>query len=378
MKKALSVILAVILVLSMAPLCFAAGENYDTLADWKIRIAVPDHTTAVLKGSEYYIYAQHEDSIPYVMLRPYRYDSEEVFLEDFTEYMRQQYADLKVTSEAAQKVIGNKRCREIDYTYTVSGYDVKDRRVAMTVDGLTYMFASKEIEANGMTIGSMLDDVVAGCEFLGPGAASVLVGENAQEFDRDYLAVYAPVLEPYRMFLQGAEPDGVDTTERGDYYFILGETGISYMCRDGGTLGCCLKDMDGNGVPELLIGATGAEYYDETLIYDMFTLEGDTPVRVLASSDRVRYYLCEDDLILHEGSGGAAYNLSILYALNGSRLELATGIVMADLECFLVYEDREDLFSNRKPGDLSITREAYYELMEKMESLTVPMDLMPF
>ena len=51
-----------------------AGDNYDTLADWEIRIAVPDDTTAVLKGNEYYIYAQHEGSIPYVMLRPYRYD----------------------------------------------------------------------------------------------------------------------------------------------------------------------------------------------------------------------------------------------------------------------------------------------------------------
>ena len=51
-----------------------AGDNYDTLADWEIRIAVPDDTTAVLKENEYYIYAQHEGSIPYVMLRPYRYD----------------------------------------------------------------------------------------------------------------------------------------------------------------------------------------------------------------------------------------------------------------------------------------------------------------
>lgn len=177
MKKLLSVILVFVLVLSITPSSFA---NTDTLADWNIRITVPDGKTAVLKGSEYYIYGQQEGSIPYVMLRPYRYDDPEEFITDFTEYMRGQYSDLTVTSPATRKTIGNKRCWEIDYGYTVSGYDVRDRRMVFTVDGLTYMFASKEIVSNGMTIGSMLDDVVADCELLGPGAESVMVeGEPA-------------------------------------------------------------------------------------------------------------------------------------------------------------------------------------------------------
>jgi hypothetical protein len=136
--------------------------------------------------------------------------------------------------------------------------------------------------------------------------------------------------------------------------------------------------MDGNGIPELLIGATGAEYYDESLIYDMFTLEEGRPVRILVSSARIRYYLCEDDLILHEGSGGAPYNLSILFYLKNNRLELATGIVMADSECFEVYEDRESFFTERKQSDRSITREEYYDKMEALKTATVPMDLMPF
>ena len=167
MKKTVSALCFLLLLsLLLSPLCFAAGDNYDTLADWNIRVAVPDGTTAVLQGNEYYIYAQHEGSIPYVMIRPYGYDDEQTFLADFTEYMREHYPDLRVTSDAAQKSFGGKSCFEIDYTYKVSGYDVLDRRIVKTVDGLTYMFASKEIEANGMTIGSMLDDVVADCEFL--------------------------------------------------------------------------------------------------------------------------------------------------------------------------------------------------------------------
>ena len=492
MKKLFSLVLAIVLSLSFASPGFA--DNTDTISNWNIRISVPEGKTAVLKGSEYYIYGQHEGSIPYVMLRTYRYDSAEKFITDFTQYMQQQYSDLRVTAPAEQKTIGNKRCYEIDYGYTVSGYEVKDRRVIITAGETTYMFASKEIESKGMIVGSMLDDVVADCELLGPEAESVLVDsefmlvtglsgmrealnngaaiysvyytdgygfsvseftttdpeemkalwkavsriqlgaptsmsitdwyplivfnlddgtrygarfeghcltirrdnyelENADEFwamtgtlvqkytqgnKHNYLEDYTPVLDSYFSFLNGTEPTEMSTTERGDYYFVLGETGISEMSRNGGKLGFWLHDMDGNGIPELLIGANGAEYYDESLIYDMFTLEEGIPVRILASSARIRYYLCEDDLILHEGSGGAPYNLSILYYLKNNRLELATGIVMADSECFEVYEDRESFFTERKQSDRSITREEYYDKMEALKTATVPMDLMPF
>ena len=225
--------------------------------------------------------------------------------------------------------------------------------------------------------GKIVGDVYVGSKSYEQWASIIEKNLGGTDFSM-FLKEYAPVLDTYRMFFNGSEPESMDTTERGDYYCLLGETGISEMSRNGGEIGCCLKDLDGNGVPELLIGATGAEYYDEALIYDMFTLENGVPVRVLVSSARVRYYLAEEDLILHEGSGGAAYNLSLLYYLQGSELELATGIVMADAECYKVYEDRESLFSERKPSDQNITREEYFDLMEKMEGLTVPMELVPF
>ena len=167
MKK-LIVCLCMILVFSLAlsPLCYAAGDNYDTLADWDIRIAVPDGTTAVLEGRNYYIYAQHTGSIPYVMLTANKYASEAAFFADFTPYMQEQYPDLEVTSDMEKVVIGGKSGYETDYSYTVSGHEVTDRRIAITVNGLTYMFASKEVADLGMTIGTMLEDVIADCVFL--------------------------------------------------------------------------------------------------------------------------------------------------------------------------------------------------------------------
>ena len=205
--------------------------------------------------------------------------------------------------------------------------------------------------------GKIVDEVYVGSMSYDQWAAVI---EKNLDDSEDYLPDYAPVLDTYRVFLDGAEPEEMDTTEQGDYYYLLGETGISEMSRNGGELGYCLIDLDRNGIPELLIGATGAEYFDETLIYDLFTLENGIPVRVLASSARVRYYLCEENLILHEGSGGASYNMSVLYCLRGSELELVSGIVMADGNCFKVVEERESLFMDRLPSDRSIPKDEYY------------------
>ena len=206
-KNGIALFLVLALILMLAPFGFAAGENYDTLADWNIRIAVPDNTTAVLKGSEYYIYAQKEGSIPYVMLTTYRYSSVEKFLSDFTAFMQGKYADLEVTAEAAQKTIGNKSCYEVDYRYSVSGNEVKDRRIVLYVDGLVYLFASKEVEARGMTVGSMLEDIVADCVFLSQPAEEPPVPEDEPVLANAYLYCEKSGMPKYWLDFTGAMAD---------------------------------------------------------------------------------------------------------------------------------------------------------------------------
>ena len=167
MKKALTVI-CFLLVMAMlfAPFCSAEGADSDTLVDWNIRIPVPEGTTAVLKGNYYYIYAQKAGSIPYVMVSAYHYESMDKLIQDLDALMREQYKDLEVTTELHERTIGEKDCLEIGYGYTISGNVVRDRRIFTSCDDLFYMFASKEVEARGMVIGTMLEDVVAGCRFL--------------------------------------------------------------------------------------------------------------------------------------------------------------------------------------------------------------------
>jgi len=167
MKKVLSLILVFCIFLGFCPAALSERENNgDALEGWNIRINVPGNAAAVLDGGEYYLYAQQEGSIPYVMVKTYRTDDAAAFLNEFTAFMKKQYPDLKVTSDTHEVMFGEKSCLETDYSYQVSGYDVRDRRVVMVTNGTAYLFTSKEIEELGMTVGSMLDDVVTNCELI--------------------------------------------------------------------------------------------------------------------------------------------------------------------------------------------------------------------
>ena len=385
MKKQFSLILTIILILSLTPIALA--DNTDTISAWNIRISVPEGKTAVLKGSEYDICGQLGPGTESVLI-----DSDFMLVTGLSE-MRKALKD-GATVESVYYTDG--------YGFSVSEFTTTDPDEMKALwDVLTKIRLGAPTNMSitdwyPLIVFNLDDGTRYGARFEGH-CLSIRRDkyelENADEFwtltgtlvqkytqgtKRNFLVDYAPVLNSYFSFLSGKEPTEMSTTERGDYYFVLGETGISEMSRNGGQLGFWLHDMDGNGIPELLIGATGAEFYDESLIYDMFTLEEGTPVRIFASSARIRYYLCEDDLILYEGSGGAPYNLSILYYLKNNRLELATGIVMADSECFEVHEDRESFFTDRRQSDRRISREEYYDKMEKLEAATVHMDLMPF
>lgn len=175
MKKTSIVLAAVFaLVISSSPVCAAAEEdfNYDTLADWDIKIDVPPNTVAALSSDgNYYIYTQDYESIPYVLVRAYTdYADEDDFINGyFTDYMAEGYDDLEVVQEFQPVSIGDRDYYAIQYGYTVQGYDVTDIRFVKTVDDTTYMFASKEIEELDMSVGDALLYVCENCVFLRDG-----------------------------------------------------------------------------------------------------------------------------------------------------------------------------------------------------------------
>ncbi len=69
------------------------------------------------------------------------------------------------------------------------------------------------------------------------------------------------------------------------------------------TPGWLLRDLDGDGTPELLLGADWGDGH--TVIFNIYRLDGAKAVRVVDGWNRSRYFLCSDGTLAHEWSGGA-------------------------------------------------------------------------
>ena len=286
MRKTVSILCPVLLLCLMLVSVGCAGEeNVDTLTGWNIKIEVPEGATAVLEGNEYYIYAQQAGEIPYVMVRTYRYDNETELIRDFTAYMTGQYADLKVTADATKKTIGDKECYEIDYAYTISGYDVTDRRIVMVVDGTAYMFGSKEIDSLGMTIGSMLDDVVANCTFLTDAAS-----EQGSGLADGYLYSLTNGMPKYWLDISGVADNklalhcyfrsGDPTFYESCYFLDLS----SAVVTENDLVICRVYDQNGSDCSDCFIGLTLRFYLDGavmTVERDEKTLSGGAEDNIL-------------------------------------------------------------------------------------------------
>ena len=122
----------------------------------------------------------------------------------------------------------------------------------------------------------------------------------------DFLGAYEPVLQTYRDYINGVPSSSEIMTEYGDtpltyYTFPYEQYGVSLLMRYEPNVGYYLKDLNKDGIPELLIGivsyTNGNSYPDTAVLYDLFTLADGTPKRLLASSERVLYWLRTDNLI---------------------------------------------------------------------------------
>lgn len=105
---------------------------------------------------------------------------------------------------------------------------------------------------------------------------------------------------------------------------------VIYMKKDWdyGTLGYLIKDIDGNGTCELIFGGNADEsvsWYDG-IIYDIYTISNGELVHVLDGWERSRYFLCENGMIAHEGSGSAFDGTNSYFALEGEELYLVESV----------------------------------------------------
>ena len=142
------------------------------------------------------------------------------------------------------------------------------------------------------------------------------------------------------VFSPPARGDAASTTGYAAYDALLAE--ISDLRRSGAseaqtdfshdllsandyyqTPGWLLRDLDGDGIPELLLGADWGDGH--TVIFNIYCLDGAKAVRVVDGWSRSRWYLCTDGSLAHEGSDGASEGTFSYYRYeNGALRHLET------------------------------------------------------
>lgn len=146
----------------------AEEKDYDNLVSWGIKVEVPDGSTAVLKGSDYYIYPEHVGSLPYIILSSFRIETDEQgFLDEFTAYMKGNHSDLQVVEGPTQVKIGDKDCWKIVYAYDIQGYAATDTRVVTMKNGRQYLFGTKDIDELSISVGDFFERVIEAADIYG-------------------------------------------------------------------------------------------------------------------------------------------------------------------------------------------------------------------
>ena len=125
------------------------------------------------------------------------------------------------------------------------------------------------------------------------------------------------------------------------------------------TPGWLLRDLDGDGIPELLLGADWGDGH--SVIFNIYRLDGAKAVRVVDGWNRSRWYLCTDGSLAHEGSDGASEGTYSYYRYeNGALRHLETVI---SLDGWL-YSDTTDHYVGGK-GFRSVTEAEAAAVMDK-------------
>ena len=164
------------------------------------------------------------------------------------------------------------------------------------------------------------------------------------------------------VFSPPARGDAASTTGYAAYDALLAE--ISDLRRSGAseaqtdfshdllsandyyqTPGWLLRDLDGDGIPELLLGADWGDGH--TVIFNIYRLDGAKAVRVVDGWKRNRWYFCADGSLANECSSSAFESSYSYYRYTSGELQ--------HLETLLYLDDG----SGGSPWRYSVTTDQY-------------------
>ncbi len=167
--------------------------------------------------------------------------------------------------------------------------------------------ASQEDTVSLRNVPLSLNGWSARARFDGPGGStttqSALITVSRSE------GAYDAVIETYRQAVKNQD----------------GQYDVSEMMLYASHVGYARLDLDADGTDELLVAGIGYDIPDEPCLFEIFTLDGNTPVSVARSTIRSRLFLMQDNKIYNEGSSGVSDNYSVMQ-FSGGQLRFLNGL----------------------------------------------------
>lgn len=104
---------------------------------------------------------ENNATIPYVIVGKYeKFNNGVQFLNSFTDYMRKEYSDLKITIDLVGGNIGDKYVYGLAYNYTSNGHLIVDNRYAVVINNVVYMIGTKEENTNSEVVNTLAETVI--------------------------------------------------------------------------------------------------------------------------------------------------------------------------------------------------------------------------
>ena len=230
-----------------------------------------------------------------------------------------------------------------------SAMDIHPGLKLEALEGDTLAVSNVPLSLNGWAVAALFEN-----------AGGSVATEPAYLYVGDFITAYSSVITAYR--------EAYSAWENKFEYAM--EHGLSEVVRYSDSVGYALKDLDKNGIPELIIEGIGTDDFSGDIAYGIYTLSDGNPVELATSWARNRYYILTDNTILNEGSSGAGFSNYSTFRLDGQMLVPVKSVMTYfpgnDADGY--YQQNGTFSYEPQPGDQKISAEAFAAAVDEFDS----------